>query len=517
MLSLGRIIRRNEQVGAAATATLCEGRSRSWGEIAGRVRRAAAALRGLGVEDGARAAILALNSDRYLELYFAIPWAGGAFVPLNTRWARAELVHGINDSGARVLIVDDQFAPAAADMGDELTTVRELVYIGDGLAPAGRNGYEAMIADAAPVADSGRGGDDMAAIFYTGGTTGRSKGVMLSHRNLTLDALEAQADLCYSAADRFLLAAPLFHAAGSHFLLLAATLGASSVILPTFEPAAALAAIETHRATRTLLVPTMISMMVNHADMATRDISSMVSIQYGASPMPKAVIDKAMEAFPEATFIHIYGQTESCPALAFLPDQDHLAKGPPAGAPASVGRAFPGEELAILDDDDREVTRGTVGEICARGNVMLGYWNLPDETAAALRGGWLHTGDGGFMDDDGLVYLVDRKKDMIISGGENIYSVEVEDALSRHPAVAECAVIGIPHELWVEQVHAVVRLRDGAEATAAQLIEHCHGLIAGYKCPRGIDFRTEPLPLSGPGKVLKNRLREAYLARTSTT
>jgi long-chain acyl-CoA synthetase len=189
----------------------------------------------------------------------------------------------------------------------------------------------------------------------------------------------------------------------------------------------------------------------------------------------------------------------------------HVLEGPDAGRYKSAGRAVLGVEIRVVDENDEEVPRGTVGEICVRGpNVMMGYWNKPEQTAEALRGGWMHSGDGGYMDDQGFIYIVDRVKDMIISGGENVYSTEVEDAIYQHPAVAECAVIGVPDEKWGEAVHAIVRLKEGANTGAEELIAHCHQLIAGFKCPRGIDFRDDPLPLSGAGKVLKTELRKPY-------
>jgi len=226
--------------------------------------------------------------------------------------------------------------------------------------------------------------------------------------------------------------------------------------------------------------------------------------------MPEAVVRRAMEVMPHTRFHHAYGQTESAPILTML-DPDRHIPDIPAGKFGSCGQALMGVELKIVDEDDYEVPAGTVGELCARGdNVMLGYWRQPEMTRHALRNGWLHTGDGARMDDEGFVYIVDRVKDMIISGGENVYSAEVEDAIYQHGAVAECAVIGIPHEKWGEQVHAIIRLNDGHPADEAAIIEHCHAYIAGFKCPRSVEFRSEPLPLSGAGKILKTELRKPF-------
>jgi long-chain acyl-CoA synthetase len=229
--------------------------------------------------------------------------------------------------------------------------------------------------------------------------------------------------------------------------------------------------------------------------------------------MPEAVILKAMKVIPHVEFYQAYGQTESSPVITVMGPEYHTTSGPKAGKLTGAGRAVAGIELAILDDDENVLPVGEVGEVCIKGdNVMLGYWNLPDVTADALKGGWLHTGDGGRLDEEGMLFIVDRVKDMIVSGGENVYSAETEQAIYAHPAVAECAVIGIPHESWGEQVHAIVVLKAAQSLTENELMDHCKTLIAGYKCPRSVQFRDEPLPLSGAGKILKKDLRAPFWA-----
>jgi long-chain acyl-CoA synthetase len=360
----------------------------------------------------------------------------------------------------------------------------------------------------APVADAGRSGDDLAGLFYTGGTTGRSKGVMLSHRNLTVNALQMLVPIGMQADETYLHAAPMFHLADGAMTFTATTLAAGHVFIEAFDPEATLRAIEEHRIAWTLLVPTMVNMLVHHPKISSFDLSSLRGLVYGASPMPEAVIRRAIEVIPDVGFSQAYGQTEAAPALTVNGPEHHDPDGPRLRA---AGVAVPGVEIAIQDEHGDEVPRGTVGEICARGeNVMLGYWNLEEETRETLRGGWLHTGDGGFMDEDGVLTIVDRVKDMIISGGENIYSAEVESAIHQHPAVAECAVIGIPHAKWGEQVYAIVRLHEPGSIDADELIAHCKSLIAGFKCPRSVEFREAPLPLSGAGKILKKELRAPY-------
>jgi long-chain acyl-CoA synthetase len=257
----------------------------------------------------------------------------------------------------------------------------------------------------------------------------------------------------------------------------------------------------------------MVNMLANFPGVETYDLSSLRTIFYGASPMPEAVLAKAMQVFPACEFIQGYGMTETSPLITVLAGKYHTFAGPYAGKMASAGQAAPGVEVKIVDSQDREVPSGTVGEIITRGpHVMQGYWNKPEETAQALRGGWMHTGDAGYMDEDGFVYIVDRVKDMIITGGENVYSVEVEHVIYQHPAVAMCAVIGIPSEMWGEAIHAVVVCKEGCEVTAADVIAHCKERMAGYKCPRSVDIRQAPLPLSGAGKILKAELRAPFWA-----
>jgi long-chain acyl-CoA synthetase len=264
------------------------------------------------------------------------------------------------------------------------------------------------------------------------------------------------------------------------------------------------------KVTEMLLVPTMVQMLIEHPTFAKHDTSSLKRLIYGAAPITEALLDRAVKAFPKSDFVQAYGMTELAPLATSLQFKHLDAEGRKKGRNRSVGRATFGVELEIVDDNDKPVPRGTVGEIKVRGpNRMLGYWNRPEETKAAIIDGWMHTGDGGYMDEDGFVFMVDRIKDMIISGGENIYSVEVENCVTQHPAVAQCSVIGVPDEKWGERVHAFVILKPGAKATPDDIIAHSRSLIAHYKCPRSVEFR-EAFPLSGAGKVLKRELRKEF-------
>ncbi|MEE4299268.1 MAG: long-chain-fatty-acid--CoA ligase [Pseudomonadales bacterium] len=511
MLSLGAVARRAAQINPKGVALIDEGRELTWGEFPDRLARLAGGLRGLGIENGERAAILALNSARYYEFYFATAWAGGVFVPVNTRLAGPEIVHWLTDSGARVVCVDATFLEQVQGLRDQLPELETIVYLGDD-APEGTVAWDAL-AERAPVEDAGRGGDDLAGLFYTGGTTGRSKGVMLSHQNLVVNALQIAPILGVKRGDRLLHTAPMFHIADWVICMSAAVAGGCNWFRPAFEPVDVMETIARERIQKLLMVPTMINMVANHPALADHDLSSLERILYGASPMPEAVIAKVLEVLPGVEMVQAYGQTEAAPCVTMLAPEYHTVDpaSPFAGKLKSAGQAIPGVEVAVLDENDQPVGVGEVGEVCCRGpNVMLGYRNLPEQTEATLRNGWLHTGDGGRMDEDGFLFIVDRVKDMIVSGGENVYSAEVENALASHPAVAQCAVIGVPDEKWGERVHAIVFTKEGAEVSEQSILDHCRGLIAGYKCPRSVTFRDEPLPLSGAGKILKTELRKPF-------
>jgi acyl-CoA synthetase (AMP-forming)/AMP-acid ligase II len=490
-------------------ATICAGRVRSWTESADRIARLAGALEGLGVRGGDRVAILALNGDTYHEALLAVAWADAVIVPVNTRWSAAEIAFSLRDCDAAVLLVDDAFAAMVPRLRAEVPQLRSVLYSGpaDG-APDAALMVEELIAGHEPVADARRGGQELAGIFYTGGTTGRPKGVMLSHANLTVNALGATASGAFlSPGGRFLHAAPMFHLAACTGWLGGTVVGGTHVFLPAFAPGAVATAIAEHRITELLLVPTMIQLLVDSPEAAEADLSSVRHLLYGASPISEAVLERAAARLPRAGFTQAYGMSELAPIATLLTPGDHHDP----RLRRAAGRAAPHCEVRIVDEQDREVPRGTVGQIVARGgNVMLGYWNRPEETEAALRGGWMHTGDGGYMDDRGYLFVVDRIKDMIVTGGENVYSVEVENALAGHPAVAACAVIGVPDDGWGERVHAVVVLADPTRPpTVQQLRDHVKQHIAGYKAPRTIEF-TESLPMSGAGKILKRELRERY-------
>jgi long-chain acyl-CoA synthetase len=503
-------LRRALQINPDGLATVFGERRRNWREIGERVSRLAAGLRSLGMETGDRVAILSLNSDRYLEVYLATAWAGAVIVPLNIRWSPLENEDAMRDCRANVLFVDKAFASTGAALAKALPDLKQ-IYADDGAAPAGIESYEALLARSEPMPDAMRSSADLAGIFYTGGTTGRSKGVMLSHDNLMANALNALGEGLFPGTAVYLHAAPMFHLANGAAMYSLLLSGGSNVMIQGFTPEGMMAVVQSEHVTDVLLVPTMIQMLVDHPAIRSYDLSSLQNITYGASPISEAVLGRAIAALPNVHFTQAYGMTELSPIATLLHWKEHIGGGRAKGRHRAAGRATLGCEVQIVDADDKPVPCGTVGEIAVRGdNVMMGYWERPEETARAVIDGWMHTGDGGYMDEDGFIYVVDRVKDMIISGGENVYSVEVENAVTQHPAVAQCAVIGIPDERWGELVHAVVVTKPGAKVSANELIEFCKTLIAGYKCPRSVDISETPLPLSGAGKVLKRELRKPF-------
>jgi len=510
MFSLTQGLRRALQTRPTGSSTAFATRRRIWEQTADRVARVAGALAALGIGRGDRVAILALNSDRYLELMYALPWIGAVMVPLNTRLATPEIDYILKDSGAVGLFIDAAMAHHLGELDGRMPGVREVIWLDDIASPDGMLHYEDLTAYD-PTDDVGARDDDLAGLFYTGGTTGRSKGVMLTHTNLVVNAMNAVAGMGFTSDTAYIHSGAMFHLADGASSFGVTLVGGRHAFVPRFEPLEVLQTIASEKVTHAQFVPTMINMLVNHPRFREFDIATLKFILYGASPMPEGVLRKAMEVMPHVGLMHGYGMTEAAPIVTLLPTRYTTLSGPHAGRLKSCGQAALGCEVRIVDADRREVPRGTTGELAVRGaNVMKGYWNRPDETAAVLEDGWYYSGDGAYMDKEGFVFIVDRLKDMIISGGENVYSAEVENAISLMPNVAEVAVIGVPDERWGERVHAIIVPKRGAAVTPEQVIAHCHAQIAGYKCPKSVDFRDTPLPLSGAGKVLKRDLREPY-------
>lgn len=457
---------------ASEVAVVDGERAVTYGELDRRVR----ALGGL---EAQRVGFLGANSLAHMECWLGLPAFGRVLVDLNYRLSAAELAFMVQDAELDVLFVDEERRAVGEALGVPV------------LSP---DDYEALVAGA-PRPFPGVDEDALATISYTGGTTGTPKGVMLSHRNLLANALHNLAVTGHGAEDRWLHVCPMFHVAGTSNVFACTWVGARSVILPRFEARAVLAAVARHGITHAVFVPTMLAMLLELAGGC--DVSSLRHVQYAASPISPDLQRRVLEWLPDCDVVQFYGMTEAAPTVTRLSRADHDVR------PASMGVPVPGVQAEV------RAPRGEVGELWVRGpNVMLGYWNRPDATAAALVDGWYRTGDLAREDEDGYLFMVDRAKDMIITGGENVYSVEVEAVLASHPAVEEVAVFGVPSERWGEAVHAVVVA--GGEVSEAELIAWCRDALGGFKVPRAITFADEPLPKSGAGKLLKNRLRDPY-------
>lgn len=499
-----------------ATVDLQTGERRTWAETAQRVAGLASGIRGLGLTDGDRVALLMLNSARHFELWFAIPAAAMVMNDLNYRLAVEELAFICTDSGVKVLFVDETYLETARAVRDHVDTLTTLVWTGPGTdAPEGTIAYESLVA-ATPVDLPLAHHDQVAAIFYTGGTTGLPKGAMLTHRNLTANAIHTVGLLNMTSVDRYLHAGPQFHLADGAMTYALSWAGGTHVFVPAFEPTRVVAALADERCTLALLVPTMLNMILATNALDGADVSAMRMLMYGASPMPGEVQRRTAQGFG-CQMMQLYGMTEASPIVTCLDGETHrrgmAGEEPYATRLRSAGSPIAGVRCEVRREDGSLCDVGEPGEIFIQGpNIMAGYWNRPEETAHALVDGWYRSGDVAYRDAGGYLFVVDRAKDMIISGGENIYTSEVENAVYLHPSVAEAAVFGIPHENFGETVHAEVVLKPGASLTAEELIEHCRAHIAGYKLPRSVAVRTpeEPLPKSGAGKILKRTLREPY-------
>ena len=510
--SLGDVLARAAELYGGRTAAVDGGRRLTYAELERRVAGLGGGLRELGIANGDVVAVLSLNSLPHLECALGIPRSGAVINDLNTRLAPTELALILEDCEASVLVVDDAFLEAGDRLATACASLEHMVYAGAGEAPDGTVPYEDLVAsDPAPPFG---GGDTLAGIYYTGGTTGLPKGVMLTHANLMANAKHMLIETGYDAEDRYLHAGPMFHLADGASTYAVTWVGGMHVIVPAFEPEAVAQIIETEAVTVTLLVPTMINILINHPAARARDMSSLRRVLYGGSPMP-ADLQRAAAEVIDCEWVQAYGMTEAAPLVSMC--NADVRRGlageePHATRLRSAGTPVVGVRAEVRREDGSRAGHRESGEIWVRGpNVMAGYWRRPEETDAALTDdGWYRTGDAAYVDEDGYLYIVDRVKDMIISGGENVYPAEVENALHDHPAVLEAAVFGVPHDRWVEQVHAVVVTQPDAKASVEELTEHCRGRIAGYKVPRSIELRDESLPKSGAGKILKRELREPY-------
>jgi long-chain acyl-CoA synthetase len=485
-------------------------RAVTYGELDERSNRLAQALAASGAHAGSRIAHLDRSAPEVVELLAAVGKLGAVAVPLNWRLAARELTRIVTDAAAPLMIAGPAFGGVAADVAGAVPHALEIVAVG--------HEYEMWLASFDAVDPGGRGeADDPVVQMYTSGTTGVPKGVLTTQRNLAAATLNVPA-WRFDEASVSLTPLPMFHIGGIGWTYLGLSQGATTILVSEFDAAAVLELLESARVTNAVFVPTILQLLTSVPGAAERDYSSLRSIAYGASPITTGVLKAALRTF-RCPLFGVYGLTETTGGVVQLDPDDHDPDGPREYLLRSAGRPRPWMELRIIDPaSGNEVDPGCVGEVWLRGpNVMAGYANRPDETAAALtEDGWLRTGDGGYLDDDGFLFLTDRIKDMIVSGGENVYPVEVEEALSQHPAVAEVAVIGVTDERWGEAVKAVVVLSPGSATSADELVAFARDRLAGYKLPRSIDF-VEELPRNPSGKVLKHELRDRYRKAEAAT
>ena len=482
----------------------------TWAEHVERVRRAAGMLGELGIKPGTRFGVISENSYRYMELLHAGYWSGAIPVPINHRLAPPEIRHILDDAEIECLFLGEEYL-GLADADDVAPWRDRLVYVGAPLTECSYPQYEALLGEA-PAAEAAQSGDeDLALLLYTGGTTGKSKGVRLSHKNVCANGMQVHMAMGVRTDDVFLHAAPMFHAAdllGTAFTLC----GGAHAFLPVFSGKEALQALQELEITVSFLAPTMIIMILQEPDFDKFDLTKFRLIFYGSSPMAAEWVQRCIERFEGTEIQQGYGLTETSPILTTLDPIDHVRAVETGNTDIlrAAGRPVAGVDLRIVDDDGNSVLEGEPGEVAVRGpNVTTGYLNRPDVNETAFQDGWFFTGDFGRVDENGVLFLLDRKKDMVITGGENVYTSEVEAALYQHPDVHEAAVVGVPDTKFGEALFAVIVPAPGKTLTTSDIIEHCRGRIGGYKIPRQMDFITE-MPKSAMGKILKTELRDRY-------
>ena len=509
MYTLADLPRHGAALHGPRTAVVFEGARLTYADLNRRVNQAAHALIGLGLRPGERLAVLADNSARYLETYLAAAKLGVSVTPLNTRLSDPELEYIVRDSEAVAIVSGDGYEKQGMALLSAVPRVRAGLSLDNRLD--GFAGYEEALARS----PSGEpdpalyrvSEDDLAVLMYTGGTTGSPKGVMLSHRNVMTAAIATALGRGFSKEDSTCFVLPIFHVSWWPVIALL-LVGGKVVIVRKPGLTEILRLIQDEKCTHMNLVPPLYGWLMDLAPLGDYDLSSLRSLTYAGSPFPVEVLKRAITVFGPV-FAQGYGATETAGGpITMLEAEDHHLDGPDSALLASAGRAAICSEVKVVDDGGQAVGPGRIGEVCVRGkHVMTGYWKNPELTASALEGGWYHTGDLGYLDERGYLFLTDRKSDMIISGGENVYPTEVENVLYAHPAVLECTVVATPDERWGEIVHAAIVLRDGAHVSAEEIIEHCRRTLAGYKCPKRVTF-VRDLPKTAIGKISRKNMRE---------
>jgi len=511
MGTFAHIIHRHALLQPDQEAFVYKGERITFSEFNARVNSLIHGLQTMGVRKGDTIGILSWNCLAYAEVYGAAMKGGFIASPFNTRLKERELEYLINYSEVNTLFVGPELIemvnrlrpclPRVKNFISFETATPNMIYHSDLLASYSRDEPDVQVQE-----------DDPAGIIYTSGTTGVPRGALYTHRGLIDDSRTLVIDMNLYPGHRRVLVTPLFHIAGNTHFRSTLYIGGCNIIMKFFDAAATLQTIQDEQATHMDIVPTHLAAMLNLPDLNKYDISSLKFMWYGGSPMPLEVLKKGMKTFGPI-FAQGYGQSESGPAISHLSKEDHNVLDRPETEQkrlVSAGKPDIGVHVRIVDEQGKDVDPGEVGEIIVRSkHIMVGYWHKPEETKETLINGWIHTGDMGYYDDDGYIYIADRKKDMIISGGENVYPREVEDVLYQHPAVLEAAVIGVPDPYWVEKVHAVVVTRKGARTTAQELIAFCKKHLAGYKAPKDVEF-VDSLPKNLAGKILKKELREKH-------
>ena len=470
-------------------------------------------LHDFGLEKGDRVAVLLHNCAIYCELLYGIPRGGFIMVPINYRLAGRELTYILNDSQSCVLIYGEEYAESVEAIRPHLDSVRHFIRVGDENQRLPRDySYEKIVAAEGPdTSPDDITESDVAFILYTSGTTGFPKGAMLTHKNIFTNICNAALVRGVKPSDKLFDIPPLYHCGAQTEMFVWSMYGCETYSLKKFEPLAVLEALKTERPNIVMMVPTMLNMVVNHPKIGDYDLSFVELMIYGGSSIMRAHLQRAMEVFG-CKFLQTAGMTEASPCLMFLLPEDHVVEGPGhlVKRLGSAGREAPLTEIRIVDEQGSECKAGIPGEAIARGdNIMKGYWNKPDETARTIRDGWLHSGDICVRDEDGYIYYVDRIKDMICRGGENVYPREVEEVIAGHHQVLEVAVIGVPDPRLQEEIMAVVGLKECAVVSARDIVDICHNKLARFKHPRYVAF-VDHLPKTSSGKILKRELKERY-------
>ncbi len=502
MPSIGLALERNARRVPDREALVFGSRRLSYAELDREVNRTARALARVGLTKGERLALYSPNTDMFVIAYLAAMKLGAIVVPINPRSAPPELAYQLADSGAVALVFDPVLAAAVGPAADQPGVVVKAY-----LATRETDGWDSLPALAAAETDEPLNSDvsegDDAEILYTSGTTGKPKGVLLDHHRVLWTALNVSLGVGVHEGDRMLHVAPLYHSAELNLFLVSGVLMACThVILPAYEPGSVLETMEREHISLFFGVPTMYQFLLRHPDFGRRDLSAWRVGMYGAAPMAPLVVQELVGALPRVQIYNLCGLTEMGPGGIYLLPDEQLRK------PGAGGKAIVNTEARVVDDQMQDVAPGQVGELILRGETMMkGYWRKPEATAEVIRDGWLLTGDLAKIDGEGYITLVDRRKDMVITGGMNVYSVEVENAVQSHPAVADCAVVGLPHPEYGETVAALVKLKPDAHLTLEELREHCRTLIADYKVPRRLVIGE--VPRNASGKILKYQIRQA--------